>query len=144
MDSVAGLQATQRSSGVRGLAAAERAESELLPKQFETAWEAFADAVDDDVATQILAAAHAPTRLAHAMLDAGPATLLHGDLRDDNLGLRDDRVVLLDWELATAGTPTVEFAWYLCHEAWRIDATHDQLEADYRARPHRPRPPRSG
>ena len=32
-----------------------------------------------------------------------------------------------------AGTPTVEFAWYLAHYAWRIDATHDELEADHRA-----------
>jgi hypothetical protein len=39
---------------------------------------------------------------------------------------------LLDWDLATTGTPTVEFAWYLCHDAWRIDASHDELEADYR------------
>jgi aminoglycoside phosphotransferase (APT) family kinase protein len=115
------------------LGAAERAESDLLPKQFETAWEAFADAVDDDVGAEILAAAEDPAPLAGALLERGPTTLLHGDLRDDNLGLRGDRVVLLDWDLATAGTPTVEFAWYLCHDAWRIDATHDELEADHRA-----------
>ena len=42
-------------------------------------------------------------------------------------------MVLLDWDLATAGTPTVEFAWYLCHDAWRIDASHDEIEADFRA-----------
>jgi hypothetical protein len=36
-------------------------------------------------------------------------------------------------DLATAGTPTVELAWYLCHDAWRIDASHDELEADFRA-----------
>ena len=42
-------------------------------------------------------------------------------------------MVLLDWDLATAGTPSVEFAWYLCHDAWRIDAGHDELEADFRA-----------
>jgi aminoglycoside phosphotransferase (APT) family kinase protein len=115
------------------LAAAERAESDLLPKQFETAWEAFADTVEHDVGDEILAAAHDPAPLARALLRRAEPTLLHGDLRDDNLGLRDDRVILLDWDLATAGTPTVEFAWYLCHDAWRIDATHDQIEADYRA-----------
>ena len=32
-----------------------------------------------------------------------------------------------------AGTPTVEFAWYLAQDAWRIDATHDEIEADHRA-----------
>jgi hypothetical protein len=42
-------------------------------------------------------------------------------------------VILIDWDLATAGTPTPEFAWYLAQDAWRIDATHDELEADHRA-----------
>jgi Phosphotransferase enzyme family len=115
------------------LAAAERSGSDLLPKQFETAWEAFADAVPHDVSAPVLAAIADPSRLAAALLAGREATLLHGDLRDDNLGLRDDRVVLLDWDLATAGTPSVEFAWYLCHDAWRIDASHDEIEADHRA-----------
>ncbi len=74
-----------------------------------------------------------PSALVAALERAGPLTLLHGDLRDDNLGLTEDRVVLLDWDLATGGTPTVEFAWFLCHDAWRIDATHDELEADFHA-----------
>ena len=38
---------------------------------------------------------------------------------------------MLDWDLATAGTPTVEFAWFLLQDAWRVDATRDQLEADF-------------
>jgi aminoglycoside phosphotransferase (APT) family kinase protein len=63
----------------------------------------------------------------------GAPALIHGDLRDDNLGFDGDRVVLIDWDLATAGTPTVEFAWYLAQDAWRIDATHDEIEADHRA-----------
>jgi len=58
---------------------------------------------------------------------------VHGDLRDDNLGFDGERVVLIDWDLATAGTPTVDFAWYLAQDAWRIDATRDELEADHRA-----------
>ena len=41
--------------------------------------------------------------------------------------------MLIDWDLATAGTPTVEFAWYLAHSARRIDAD---------ARRDRGRPPR--
>lgn len=115
------------------VAETERAGPDLLPKQLEAAWEAFADSVPEDVATEVLCAVRDPAPLAAALERAGPRTLLHGDLRDDNLGLADDRVVLLDWDLATAGTPTVEFAWYLCHDAWRIDASHDELEADFRA-----------
>ena len=87
--------------------------------------------VDDDVAAPVLAAATDPTALAAALEATGRLTLAHGDLRDDNLGFDGDRLVLLDWDLATAGTPTVDFAWYLCHDAWRIDATHDEIEADY-------------
>jgi aminoglycoside phosphotransferase (APT) family kinase protein len=60
-------------------------------------------------------------------------TLVHGDLRDDNLAFADGRIVLLDWDLATAGAPADEFAWYLLHDAWRIDATRDEIVADWRA-----------
>jgi hypothetical protein len=115
------------------VADAERAGSDLLPKQLDAAWDAFSESVPEDVGNEVLAAASDPAALAAALESAGPLTLLHGDLRDDNLGLDGDTVVLLDWDLATAGTPTVEFAWYLCHDAWRIDATHDQLEADFHA-----------
>ena len=113
---------------------AERTGSDLLPKQFEHAWEAFADVVDADVADAVLALVAAPGRLADALRAAyGTTTLVHGDLRDDNLGFEGDRVVLIDWDLATAGTPTVDFAWYLAQDAWRIDASHDELETDHRA-----------
>jgi hypothetical protein len=115
------------------VADAERAGPDLLPKQLDAAWDAFSDSVPDDVGDQVLRAASDTSALAAALETAGPLTLLHGDLRDDNLGLTDETVVLLDWDLATAGTSTVEFAWYLCHDAWRIQASHDQIEADYRA-----------
>lgn len=115
------------------VADAERAGSDLLPKQVDAAWDAFAESVPGDVGAEVLAAVGDPTALAAALEATGPVTLLHGDLRDDNLGLTDDAVVLLDWDLASAGTPTVEFAWYLCHDAWRIDAGHDDIEADFRA-----------
>jgi aminoglycoside phosphotransferase (APT) family kinase protein len=113
---------------------AERRSPDLLPKQFEHGWEAFADVVEDGVAEPVLALTADAGPLADALAAAhGGATLIHGDLRDDNLGFDGDRVVLIDWDLATAGTPTVEFAWYLAQDAWRIDAEHDDLEADHRA-----------
>ena len=116
------------------VAEAERPHSDLLPKQFEHAWEAFAEVVDADVAEPVLALARDPRPLAERLLRAnGAATLAHGDLRDDNLGFDGERVILIDWDLATAGTPTVDFAWYLAQDAWRIDATRDELEADHRA-----------
>lgn len=117
-----------------GVADAERHESDLLPKQFEQGWDAFGELTPDDVSDAVLDLTRRPDALADALLEAhGGPTLIHGDLRGDNLGFDGDRLVLIDWDLATAGTPTVEFAWYLAHSARRIDAGHDEIEADYRS-----------
>ena len=112
---------------------AERAQPDLLPKQFEQGWDAFGELVHQDVAEKVLALAEDPRPLADALVDAyGGATLIHGDLRGDNLGFDGERLILIDWDLAAAGTPGVEFAWYLAHSARRIDASHDEIEADHR------------
>ena len=111
----------------------ERESTDLLPKQIEAAWDAFAAAAPEDVATEVMSAVRDPGPLAVALLEASAPTLLHGDLRDDNLGLTPDGIVAIDWDLATAGPPSVELAWYLCHDVWRIDASHDEIEADFRA-----------
>ncbi len=115
------------------VADAEQASSDLLPKQLPAAWDAFAESVPAEVGDEVMAAVADPGPLAAALEHTGRITLIHGDLRDDNLGLTDDQVILLDWDLAAVGTPTVEFAWYLVHDAWRIDGDHDRIEADYRA-----------
>jgi aminoglycoside phosphotransferase (APT) family kinase protein len=115
------------------VAEAERHHPDLLPKQFEQGWDAFAELVPADVGDAVLELTRGPQALADALLRAydGP-TLIHGDLRGDNLGFEGERIVLIDWDLATAGTPTVEFAWYLAHSARHLDATHAQAEADHR------------
>ena len=66
--------------------------------------------------TRLLELACRPEPVAKALLRAHAApTLIHGDLRGDDLSFDGDRVVLIDWDLATAATPTVEFASYLAH-----------------------------
>ena len=112
------------------IAEAERDGSDVIPKQIETAWEAFAAAADDDVAQAVLANLADPAPLAQALREGG-TTLVHGDLRDDNLGFVDGRVLLLDWDIAGEGTPALEVAWYLCHDAWRTEGTHDELLEDF-------------
>jgi hypothetical protein len=112
------------------VAEAERDGSDVIPKQIETAWEAFAAAADDDVAQAVLANLADPGPLARALREGG-TTLVHGDLRDDNLGFVDGRVLLLDWDIAGEGTPALEVAWYLCHDAWRTEGTHDELLEDF-------------
>jgi hypothetical protein len=114
------------------VAEAERAGSDVIPKQLEVAWEAFAQAADDDVAQAVLASLGDPAPLARAMRASG-TTLVHGDLRDENLGFADGRVVMLDWDIAGEGTPALEVAWYLCHDAWRTRATREELLEDFLA-----------
>jgi hypothetical protein len=109
----------------------ERAGLDLLPNQLEAAWEAFAEAAPRDVADAVLAVAGDPARLA-AWLEGRGTTLIHGDLRDEHLGVTGDRVVLIDWGIATSGHPVVDLCWYLCHCAWRIDATRDEIVDDFR------------
>ena len=127
---------------------AERNQPDLLPKQFEQGWDAFGELVSDDVADVVLALASDVRQLADALVGAyGGATLIHGDLRGDNLGFDGERLVLIDWDLAAAGTPGAEFAWYLAHSARRIDASHDEIELDHvaaQAEDHLPARARAG
>jgi ketosteroid isomerase-like protein len=125
-------QAARLNMAAPSIGRRERDGLDLLPKQFEVTWEAFAEAVDADVAGVVLALLEDPAPLA-AALDARGTTLLHGDIRDEQIGLAGRRVTLLDWGLATQGHPVVDYAWHLMHSAWRIDATRDQLWEDFRA-----------
>jgi hypothetical protein len=109
----------------------ERDAMDLLPKQFEAAWEAFAEAVEDDVAEPILALLDDPSSLA-STLESHGTTLLHGDLRDEHIGFDDGTLIALDWGIATQGHPVLEFAWYMVHDVWRIEATHDEVVEDFR------------
>ena len=110
----------------------ERDGSDLLPKQFESAWQAFNDEVDPDVAGAVMACVERPGPLA-ARLEPHGTTLLHGDIRDEQMGFPGGRLLLLDWGVATQGHPALELSWYMCHCAWRIQATHDELVEDFRA-----------
>ncbi len=113
------------------ISAAERDGLDLLPKQYEPFWEAFADAVDDDVAEAVLALVDDPAPLV-AELDGCGTTLIHADIRDEQIGLDGARLILLDWGRASQGHPVVDLFWSMCHNAWRIDADHDELVDDYR------------
>jgi hypothetical protein len=128
----AGALADRLGAASTAVAERERAGLDLLPKQFDAAWEAFAEAVEPDVAEPVLELLSEPGRLAAALEERG-STLIHADLRDENIGLSDGRLVLLDWGLASRGHPAVELAWYMCHDVWRIEASHDEIVEDFRA-----------
>ncbi len=114
-----------------GVSESERDGVDLLPKQLETTWEAFAEAVDPDVGEAILAMAWEPGGLVSALESRG-TTLIHGDLRDEQLGIDGDRVIAIDWGLAANAHPAYELGWYMMHCGWRIDAGHEQIVDDFR------------
>jgi len=113
------------------IARSERDGVDLLPKQYEVFWEAFAGAVDSDVAEGVRSLHQDPEPLV-AALEALGTTLIHADIRDEQIGLNADRLILIDWGLATQGHPVVDFAWSICHNGWRTEASHDELVEDFR------------
>jgi hypothetical protein len=118
-------------AAVPAISEAERDGLDILPKQFEAAWDAFGETVDADVAEAVLALVDDVTPLSDALAARG-TTLIHGDLRDENIALPNGRLVLLDFGLATQGHPAAELAWYMVHDVWRIAATHDEVVEDFR------------
>jgi hypothetical protein len=95
-------------------------------------WEVFVDLVPADVADPVLALAEDPAPLA-AELRTCEQTLIHGDVRLSNLGVRKDGVVLVDWgERTGTAPPAVELASFLMFDADRIDVPRDVVLADYR------------
>lgn len=95
-------------------------------------WDAFADLVPDEIGTAILSLAERPELLAE-QLGQCEQTLVHGDLRLANLGVPDDRVVLIDWGERTGFAPApVELASFLVFDAPRLDVSRDDIIADFR------------
>jgi hypothetical protein len=70
-----------------------------------------------------------PTPLVKA-LARYPSTLVHGDLRRENLGLTDDptpRLAAIDWQFAAALPPTVDFAWLLQSACAPMEAPKERV-----------------
>jgi hypothetical protein len=103
-----------------------------IPALIRRGWELFPDIAPRDVSDVLFALLDDTEPLARE-LQKHPQTLIHGDLRLHNMGLTDDRLVLLDWEIVGGGPPATELAWYLIISATRIDATREQVIDDYRA-----------
>jgi hypothetical protein len=115
-----------------GVSEPERDGVDLLPKQLETTWEAFGDAVEGDVGEAVLGIAREPAAFISEFERCG-TTLIHGDLRDEQLGVDGERVIAIDWGLAANAHPAYELGWYMMHCGWRIEAVHDEIVEDFRA-----------
>jgi hypothetical protein len=114
------------------MAVAERDAQNPLPRLVGRGWELFAAAVPPDIADAIATIHADPDRFA-ARFEGCPTTLVHGDFRFANMGLRPDRLVLIDWgSSCVSGPAALDVAWYLIVGATRIRATRDEVLADFR------------
>jgi hypothetical protein len=96
-------------------------------------WEHFDELVPGEIATAVRAMAEQPALLAE-QLDTCEQTLIHGDVRLNNLGFADDRIVLVDWGERTGSAPApVELASFLVFDAKRLDVSRDDVIADFRS-----------
>ncbi len=108
------------------------------PQRIIEGWDRVQTVVEPDVARLVAQLIDDPTPLC-AALARYPATLVHGDWRHANQGLIRDpagppRVVMIDWQLATAGPPSVELGRYVGANSSRLPGTKEATLEYYRQR----------
>jgi hypothetical protein len=98
-------------------------------------WARVPDVLDDDVAVLLDALSLDPSPLCVA-LEAFEWTLVHGDLRMDNLGLRYDgdvpTLIALDMARPVRTAPVIDLAWYLALTSHRLPVAKEETIAAYR------------
>jgi hypothetical protein len=116
------------------------------------AWEAFFERVPEDVAAVVTAVHHNPDRFGRVLEEGAPPTLLHGDTRLSNLGLRHGRMLAIDWgELTGTGPAEMDLARFAGDATiappggatWAVDAMPDDLFGVYEQLATRPLDPRT-
>jgi hypothetical protein len=101
-------------------------------------WERFVDQVATDVAAAVFAVHRDPDALGRR-LARFPTTVVHGDVKLENLGLARGRLVAIDWgDLTGFGPPEIDVAWYALMNTWRIGGSPGDAFADYEAASGRP------
>lgn len=113
-----------------------------LAERITRGWSLFEEHVHPDVVRAVSTVHREPERLEHALADA-PTTLLHGDVKLENLGLwQDGRPVMIDWgELTGVGPREIDVAWYALKSAARIGCSPAAIFADYEAAASEPLDP---
>ena len=129
------LASSRSRLGLAGPPVAERERDghDLLPNQFEAAWEAFQEAVEPDVGEAVVALVTEPgrwpTRSPRAARRSSTATCATSSSASPPTA--GSCCSTGGWP--RAGNPAEDLAWYLMHCAWRIRATRDELVEDFRA-----------
>jgi len=110
--------------------------SDEIPRRILEGWELVKTLVEPDVAGIVETLLDDPTPLCEA-LNRYPQTLIHGDWRHANQGLRrgeQTRVILLDWQLAAVAPPSVELGRYLGTNSALLPVSKEETLAYYRQR----------
>ena len=107
--------------------------NDLIGDALPVCWEAFYDNVPKEIGEAILAIVEQPTLLTAQLAGCGQ-TLIHGDVKLSNLGLTDDKVVLIDWgERTGTAPPPVELASFLVFDGRRLDMPREEVIGEFRA-----------
>ena len=94
-------------------------------------WDLFNQMGPPDVVSAIASLHQDPDPLANEM-DRFDSTIIHGDLQFPNMALAGDAIYLLDWgSAAIHGTAEEDFSWYLMANQRRLDASHEELLAEF-------------
>jgi hypothetical protein len=103
---------------------------EPLAEWVMAGWSMFDSIAPPDVRDLVALMHERPQVLTDPLTEMGGRTLLHGDYWLPNIALEPDRIVAIDWALATAGPPAIEFVSFLVGCASQVDASPDLLLAD--------------
>ena len=93
-------------------------------------WERVPEVYPADVADALHSMVEDPLPLTHALREC-PCTLVHGDFKTNNLGIDDERLLVIDWGSLTAHGPgAIDFVFFLLGGEHEI--TYDEVTDTYR------------
>jgi hypothetical protein len=103
-----------------------------LPALVRQGWTAFGDLVPADVADPVFAVLADVRPYAAALLDAGPVTLVHGDLATVNMAVDGDDLVLLDWAMPVMAPGPLDVARFIAGCSSVVGLSREETIAAYR------------
>ena len=109
------------------VAATEVGEDSPAPPELGKGWQILSETVPADVAEPTIAIASGDVSLLAGALRATGSTFVHADLKFGNLGLHEDQVVMLDWQVCSDGPPVLDLSWFIAINATRCEGTREDL-----------------
>jgi hypothetical protein len=103
-----------------------------LPGLVRRGWTVFAEIVPADVTEPVLAILADVHDYATALLAAGPATLVHGDLATVNMAVDGDDLVLLDWAMPVVAPGSLDVARFIAGCSSVVGLSREETLAAYR------------